>query len=90
MEPAQEKEVCCSQQRWKRCGNLKTTLTSDMEVFVWSLLSWLPVLPWGLQLSDWTHLRRDFEHRTFNFVKTAIDYGDFGSWTKCTFLLCYG
>jgi hypothetical protein len=30
-------------------------------------------------------LRRDFELWTFNIVETAIDYGDFGSWTKCTF-----
>ena len=28
-------------------------------------------------------LRRDFELWTFNIIETAIDYGDFGSWTKC-------
>ena len=31
------------------------------------------------------NLRRDVELWTFNIVETAIDYGDFGSWTKCTF-----
>ena len=45
--------------------------------------SWFPVLLWGLQLSDWIDLRRDFELWTFNIIETAIDYGDFGSWTKC-------
>ena len=29
------------------------------------------------------NLRRDFELWTFNIIETAIDYGDFGSWTKC-------
>jgi hypothetical protein len=29
------------------------------------------------------NLRRDFELWTFNSVETDIDYGDFGSWTKC-------
>jgi hypothetical protein len=38
----------------------------------------------GLQLSDWMDLRRDFELWTFDIV-TAIDYEDFGSWTKSTF-----
>jgi hypothetical protein len=28
-------------------------------------------------------VRRDFELWTFNIVETAIDYRDFGSWTKC-------
>jgi hypothetical protein len=28
-------------------------------------------------------LRRDFELWTCNIVETAIDYGGFGSWTKC-------
>ena len=45
--------------------------------------SWFPVLLWGLQLSDWMNLRRDFELWTFNIVETAIDYEDFESWTKC-------
>ena len=31
------------------------------------------------------NLRRDFELWTFNIVGTAIDYGDFRSWAKCTF-----
>jgi hypothetical protein len=38
-----------------------------------------PVWIWGLQLSDWMDLRRDFEHWTFNTVEIAISYGDFGS-----------
>jgi hypothetical protein len=42
-------------------------------------------LAWVLQLSDWMILR---ELWTFNIVETAIDYGDFGSWTKC--ILHYG
>ena len=42
------------------------------------------VLLWGLQLSDWMNLRRDFELWTFNIVDTAIDYGDSGNWTKCS------
>jgi hypothetical protein len=29
------------------------------------------------------NLRRDLELWTFNIVETAIDYGSFGSWTKC-------
>jgi hypothetical protein len=29
------------------------------------------------------NLRRDFELWTFNIVETAVEYGDFGSWTKC-------
>ena len=45
--------------------------------------SWFPALLWGLQLSDWMNLRRDFELWTFNIVVTAIDYEDFESWTKC-------
>ena len=39
----------------------------------------------GLQLSDWMDLRRDFELWTFNIVETAVDYRDFGSWTKYVF-----
>jgi hypothetical protein len=44
----------------------------------------------GLQLSDWMDLRRYFELWNFNIDEAAIDYEDFGTWTKCTFLLCYG
>jgi len=32
MEPAQEIEVCCGQQGYKGVGDLKTALTSDMEM----------------------------------------------------------
>jgi hypothetical protein len=31
------------------------------------------------------NLRRDFELWTFDIVDAAIDHGNFGSWTKCTF-----
>ena len=31
------------------------------------------------------NLRKYFVLCTFNIVETAIDYGDFGSWTKCIF-----
>ena len=37
----------------------------------------LTALLWGLQLSDWINLRRNFELWTFNIVETAIDYEDF-------------
>ena len=56
---------------------------------VWNLPSWFPVLIWGLQLSDWIDLRRDFELWIFNIVDTVIDYGDFGSWTKYTFIVLW-
>ena len=32
VEPDQEKAVCCSQKRGKRSGDLKTALTSAMEM----------------------------------------------------------
>jgi hypothetical protein len=35
------------------------------------------------QLSDCMNHRRDLELLTIN-SKTVIDYGDFGSWIKCT------
>jgi hypothetical protein len=38
-----------------------------------------------LQLNYWMNLRRDFELWTFISVETAIDYGEFGSWTQCIF-----
>ena len=45
----------------------------------------------GLQLSDWMHIRRDFELQAFNIVETVIDYGDISSWTKCfSVMLCLG
>ena len=56
--------------------DLKTALTSDMEMFA-VYPSWFPVLTWRLQLSYWMNLRKDFELLTFNIVETAIDYGDF-------------
>jgi hypothetical protein len=42
---------------------------------VWSLPSWFPVLLWGLQISDWVNLRRNFELWTFNIVETSTDWG---------------
>jgi hypothetical protein len=54
---------------------MKPALTLDMEMQSWSLPCWFPVLLWGLQLSDWMNLSRDFEFGTFNIVETAIDYG---------------
>jgi hypothetical protein len=42
-----------------------------------------PASIWELQLIDWLNLRREFQLWTFNIVETAMDYGDFGSWTKC-------
>jgi hypothetical protein len=33
------------------------------------------------------HLRRDLELWTFNLVETVTDYGNFGSWTKCIFII---
>jgi hypothetical protein len=44
-----------------KLGDLKTTLTSDMEMQIWSLSIWFPVLFWGLQLRGWINLRRDLE-----------------------------
>jgi hypothetical protein len=73
----------------KGVGDLKTALTSDMEIQSLELAQWFPVLLWVFKLSDWMNLRRDFEPWTFNTVETAINYGDFGSWTKCAFKFCY-
>jgi len=70
----------------KGAGDVKTALPSDTETQSLGLPSWVPVLLWGLQFSDWMDLRRDFELYTFNIIKTT-DYGGFGSWTKC--ILCY-
>jgi hypothetical protein len=35
------------------------------------------------------NLRRDFELWTFNTVETAIDYGDFRSWTNIFFIMLW-
>ena len=35
------------------------------------------------------NVRRDSELKTFNIAETAIDYGDFGSWTKYTFIVLW-
>ena len=43
------------------------------------------VLWGGSQLSNLRNLREDFELWTFNIVETAIDSGEFWSWTKCIF-----
>jgi hypothetical protein len=69
----------------KGVGDLKLALTSDMEMQSLKFPQLFPVLVQGLQLSDWMNLRRDFKLWTFNIVDTAMDYRDFGNWTKCTF-----
>jgi hypothetical protein len=33
------------------------------------------------------NLKKDLELWTFKIVKTATNHADFGSWTKCTFLM---
>jgi hypothetical protein len=82
--------ICYYQHDEKGVGNLKTALTSDMEMqsleFAW-LFSCLAL---GIAVNDWMDLRRDFELWTFNIVETAIEYRDFESWNKCIFLLCFG
>jgi hypothetical protein len=45
---------------------------------------------WELQISDQINIRRDLELWAFNIVGTAIDYGNFGNWTKCTSFIVYG
>ena len=57
---------------------------------VWSLPSWFSAFLCELQLSDWMNLRRVLELWTFNIVESAIDYGGFGSWTKCIFYYAMG
>jgi hypothetical protein len=59
VEPAQEKHFVAVKKGKKGVGDLKTALAWNYRV--WSLPSWFPVLLWGLQLSDWMNLRRDFE-----------------------------
>ena len=48
--------------------DVKSALTWDMEFVQY-------FLPWGLHLSDWKNLRRDFALSTVNIVETALDYG---------------
>jgi hypothetical protein len=57
-------------------GDLKTALTSAMEMQNLEFAQLVSYLLWGLQLSDWMNLRRNLELCTFNVVETAIDYGD--------------
>ena len=64
-------------------GDLKTALTSAMEMQNLEFAQLVSYLLWGLQLSDWMILRRDFKLWIFDIVETAIDYEDFKSWTKC-------
>ena len=44
VEPAQEKELCCSQQRWKELEICRALWHQTWRCRVWSLLSWLSVL----------------------------------------------
>jgi hypothetical protein len=64
-------------------GDLKTALPSDMEMQTLEFAKLVPILLWGLQLSDWINLRRDLELQTFTTVETVIDYESFGCWNKC-------
>jgi hypothetical protein len=45
----------------KGVGDLKTTLTTDMEMQSLEFAQLISCLTWELQLSDWMDLRRDFE-----------------------------
>ena len=69
--------------------DLKTTLTSDMEIQSLEFAQLVFCLALGITVNDWMNLRRDFELWNFNIVDTVLDYEDFVSWTKCTFVLCY-
>ena len=63
----------------KGVGDLKITLTSDMEMQGLEFAHLVSCLALGIITSDWMNLRRHFELWTFNIVETAIDYGDFES-----------
>ena len=46
VEPAQEKEVCCSQQSWKELEIWRVLWHQTWRCRVWGLPSWFPVLLW--------------------------------------------
>ena len=86
MEPAQEKKFVAANKDEKGVGDLKTALTSDMEMLSLEFAQLVSCLDSGITVNDSMDLSKDFELWTFNI---AIDYGDFGSWTKCTFFFYY-
>jgi hypothetical protein len=49
VEPAQEKEVCCSQEDKKEVGDLKTTFTSD--VLSWEFAQLISCLGLGITVN---------------------------------------
>jgi hypothetical protein len=81
VEPVQEMKFVAVNKYEKGLRDLKTTLTSDTEMQSLEFAQIISCLDLGITIE----IRRDFEFWTFNIVETAIDYGDFGSWTKCTF-----
>jgi hypothetical protein len=74
----------------KGVEDLKTALTSDMEMQSLEFAQLVSCFALGNYLSDWMNLRRVFELPTFNIVETAIDYGSIRSWTKCIFYYALG
>ena len=64
-------------------------MTPDMVMQSLEFAQLVSCLAYGLQLSDWISIRRDFELWIFNIVETAIDHGDFGSWTKLIFIILW-
>jgi hypothetical protein len=85
VNPAQEKKFVAVNKDENGIGDLKTALTSDMEIQSLEFTQLVSCLDSRIQLKDWKNLKRVFKLWTFNIVETAIDCGDFGSWTKCTF-----
>jgi len=75
-QPRRKKFVAVNKDK-KGVGDLKTALTSAMEMQSLKSAQLVSCSAWGLQLSDWLNLRRDFELWTFNIVETGIDYRDF-------------
>jgi hypothetical protein len=57
--------------------DLKTTLTSDMEIQSLEFAQLVFCLALGITVNDWMNLRRDFELWNFNIVEIATDYEDF-------------
>jgi hypothetical protein len=71
-------------------GGLKTALTSVMEMQSLEFAQLVSCLDSGITVKWLDGSQKRLELWTFNIDETAIDYGNFGSWTKCNFLLCYG
>jgi hypothetical protein len=66
----------------KGVGDLKTALTSGMEMQSLEFAQLVFCLALGITVNWLINLRRGFELWTFNIVEPAIDYGSFESWTK--------